>query len=98
MAPKKAASKGKGLSEEAGTSWMKPALSDQRVSTKSTVRRVRWVLGMESNEWGGSGVMPANKYKDAPASFYPIFLHTMFPELIPLFSEFLLAVLEYYQI
>ena len=98
MAWKKTSSKGKGISMEAESSWMKPARSDLRLSIESMLRRVQWVMGTTSNEWGMTAMMPANKYKEAPATFCPIFLHTVFAGLVPPFSEFLLKVLEYYQI
>ena len=103
MAPKKSNTDPKGKAVmRAGTSVamartaaLEGALPRTRV-TVAGVAKVRCLTAASTNEHGATELRPAGSR--LTETFYPIFLHTLYTGLVPPFSEFLLAILEVYQI
>ena len=57
---------------------------------------MRHLVAASTNEHGATEMRPAGSR--LAEGFYPIFLHTLYAGLVPPFSDFLLAILEVYQI
>ena len=103
MAPKKTNADPKGkATTQAGTSAavargaaLEGAMPPTRV-TAAAIARVRHLAAASTNEHGATEMRPAGSR--LTEGFYPIFLHTLYAGLVPPFSEFLLAILEGYQI
>ena len=103
MAPKKMSTGPKGkATAQAGTSAavargaaLSGAMPPTRV-TAAAIARVRHLAAASTNEHGATEMRPADSR--LTEGFYPIFLHTLYAGLVPPFSEFLLAILEVYQI
>ena len=104
MAPPKAAApkKGKGpvqASQPAvasGSAGPGGALPKSRIGSAG-IDKVHYLAGAETSEHGTTRMVPAGSRRIGEG-YYPIFLHTLFAGLVPPFSDFLMAVLETYQI
>ena len=103
MAPKKAtadqkgkatASVGKSAAMARGAA-LEGALPKTRVHW-AAIDKVRHLVAASTNEHGATDMRPAGSR--LPEGYYPIFLHTLYAGLVPPFSEFLLGILEVYQI
>ena len=107
MAPKRAGTDAKGKATvQAGTSAgasaaaargaaLTTAMPPTRVSA-AAIAKVRHLVAADSSEQGATEMRPSgSRLAD---EFYPIFLHTLYVGLVPPFSDFLLAILETYQI
>ena len=100
MAPKKAtaAQKGKakmqtGMSAAAAQSAPPPgALPATRVCAEA-LDGVRHLAAASTHELGATS-MEAFGSNKVGAGYYPIFLHTLYADLVPPFSSFLMAILE----
>ena len=107
MAPKRAGTDAKGKAAvQAGTSAgasaaaargaaLAAALPPTRVTT-AAIAKVRHLAAADSNEQGATEMRPCGSR--LAEGFYTIFLHTLYAGLVPPFSDFLLAILETYQI
>ena len=103
MVPKKANIDPKGKAAmRAGTSVaaargaaLEGALPQTRV-TAAAIAKVRHLAAASTNEHGATEMRPA--CSRLTEGYYPIFLHTLYTGLVPPFSDFLLAILEVYQI
>ena len=62
----------------------------------AAIVKVRHLVAASSNEHGATEMRPTGGR--ITEGFYPIFLHTLYAGLVPPFSDFLLAILEVYQI
>ena len=60
------------------------------------IAKVRHLVAAGSNEHGVTELRPSGSR--LAEGYYPIFIHTLYAGLVPPFSEFLLAILEVYQI
>ena len=107
MAPKKAGTDLKGKAAvQAGTSAgasaaaargaaLTAAMPPTRVSA-AAIAKARHLVAADSNDQGATEMRPSGSR--LANEFYPIFLHTLYAGLVPPFSDFLLAILETYQI
>ena len=103
MAPKKRSNDPKGkATAQAGTSAaavhgaaLSGAMPPTRV-TAEAIARVRHLAAASTNEHGATEMRPSGSR--LAEGFYRIFLHTLYAGLVPPFSDFLLAILEVYQI
>ena len=103
MAPKKLSAESKGKSEaQADTSAAMAcgtALTKAMPPTRAgaaAIAKVRHLVAASTNEHGVTELRAAGSR--LAEGFYPIFLHTLYAGLVPPFSDFLLAILEVYQI
>ena len=102
MAPKRASHEQKGkAAAQAGTSAaargksLTRAMPQTRVAGEA-IARVQHLVAASSNEHGVTEMRPAGSRLGE--GFYPVFIHTLYAGLVPPFSDFLLAILETYQI
>ena len=103
MAPKKLSAESKGkAAAQAGTSAAMArgtALTKAMPPTRAgaaAIAKVRHLVAASTNEHGVTELRAAGSR--LAEGFYPIFLHTLYAGLVPPFSDFLLAILEVYQI
>ena len=73
-----------------------PALVGARV-TAAALDKIQHLVAGKHNEHGASAIQAARTGR-FPAGFFPIFLQTLLAGLVPPYSPFLEAVLEFYQI
>ena len=73
-----------------------PALVGARVDA-TALDKIQHLVAGKHNEHGASAILSARTGR-FPAGYYPIFLHTLFAGLVPPYSPFFEAVLEFYQI
>ena len=73
-----------------------PALVGARI-TAAALDKIQHLVAGKHNEHGASAILPARTGR-FPTGYYPIFLHTLFAGLVPPYSPFLEAVLEFYQV
>ena len=103
MAPKRMTNDPKGkAAAQAGTSAaaargasLTGAMPPTRVAGEA-IARVRHLVAASTNEHGITEMRPAGSR--LAEGFYPIFVHTLYAGLVPPLSDFLLAILEVYQI
>ena len=102
MAPKRSNDPKDKAAAQAGTSAaaargtaLSGAMPPTRV-TAAALARVRHLVAASSNEHGATELRPSGSR--LAEGFYPVFIHTLYAGLVPPFSEFLLAILEVYQI
>ena len=102
MAPKKSSDlKGKAAAQ-AGTSAAAArgaALTRAMPPTRAAgeaIARVRHLVAASSNEHGVTEMRPSGSR--LAEGFYPIFIHNLYAGFVPPFSDFLLVILEVYQI
>ena len=79
-----------------GEEALGPALIGVRVDA-AALGKIQHLVAGKTNEHGASAIQAA-RHGRLPAGFFPIFLHTLFAGLVPPYSPFLEAVLEFYQI
>jgi len=82
-----------------GESGSRLPLECPKICNEEGLGKVRHLVGSNSNEWGTTDVaVGATANSNLSATHYPFFVHTLLAGLVPLFSPFLLAVLEHYQV
>ena len=61
--------------------------------------KVRPMTACDHNEWKATRIWPASRpARELEATTFPFFIHSVFAGLVPLFSDFLCAILDHYQI
>ena len=79
-----------------GEEVLGPALVGERVN-EAALDKIRHLVAGKTNEHGASALQAA-KLGRLPKGFFPIFVHTIYAGLVPPYSPFLEAILEFYQI
>ena len=93
MAPKKAsaASRGKAVVQGGEAAEVQRdgdfelALSGSRFETAAQLDKVRHMVASKTNEHKATALKPASDLGKLGATFYPVFLHTLFAGLVPPF-------------
>jgi hypothetical protein len=96
MAPRRATRAAR--SSEAAPRPTAPLL-ESRIKSSREIQTIREMVGSKNSEWGATRICHSRAQRDIlPATAQPFFLFSVFAGLVPLFSPFLLAILETYGI
>ena len=96
MAP---ARKSKPEAQASSSASPSPVLSSSAIAKEGDLDPVLLFTAGDTNEWGETLVWCGSTEPHTLAKIvYPFFLHNIFSGLVPPFSEFFTAILEYYGI
>jgi hypothetical protein len=74
-------------------------LLESRIKSSCELQTVRDMVGSKNSEWGATRIWHGRTPREAlPATSQPFFLFSIFADLVPPFSPFLLAILDTYGI
>ena len=86
--------------QEAGCGAAKPSgMAPSRILSRRGTDKFRHLLAVQGNMGGATSVLPAlTAPAGLTATHIPVFVHSLYAGLVPTFSSFFDAILEYYQI